>query len=111
MAYRQLRSAKATAYRQWWAVARRRLEMAYRQWRATASQSRIIPSAAWAVQTREGQLCTPPPRLWQRRPRNLLLVMVLLLLLGSPRVHRDTVSVAVSLRLEGFGPSRGKTIT
>ena len=44
--------------------------------------------------------------------------MVLLLLLGSPRVHRDIVSVAVSfpvsvpveLLLEDFGRSRGKTI-
>ena len=40
----------------------------------------------------------------------LVLVLLLLLLLGSPRIRRDTVSVAVQLRLEGFGPSRGKTI-
>ena len=31
-----------------------------------------------------GAALHPPPRLWQRRPRNLFLVMVLLLLLGSP---------------------------
>ena len=37
----------------------------------------------------------PPPRLWQRRPRSVLLVLVLLLLLGSPRVRRYVVSVAV----------------
>ena len=65
--------------------------------------------AAWAVQTREGQHCTPPPRLWQRRPRNVLLVMVLLLLLGSPRVHRRVESVTVEPRLKGVGPSRAKT--
>ena len=40
-----------------------------------------------------------------------MLVLELLLLLGSPRIRRDTVCVAVELRLEGFGPSRGKTIT
>ena len=84
--------------------------MAYRQLRAAASQSRTIPSAAWAVQTREGQLCTPPPRLWQRRPRNILLVMVLLLLLGSHRVYRDIISVPVEPRVKGVGRSRGKTI-
>ena len=39
-----------------------------------------------------------------------MLVLVLLLLLGSPRVHRDVVSVAVEPRLKGVGPSRGKTI-
>ena len=47
-----------------------------------------------------------------------MLALVLLLLLGSPRVHRDIVSVAVSfpvsvpveLLLEDFGRSRGKTI-
>ena len=40
-----------------------------------------------------------------------MLVLVLLLLLGSPRVHRDIVSVAVEPRLKGVGPSRGKTLT
>ena len=39
-----------------------------------------------------------------------MLVLVLLLLLRSPRVHRDVVSVAVEPRLKGVGPSRGKTI-
>ena len=39
-----------------------------------------------------------------------MLVLVLLLLLGSPRIRRDTVSVAVELRLKGVGPSRGNTI-
>ena len=40
-----------------------------------------------------------------------MLVLVLLLLLPvSPRVHRDVVSVAVEPRLKGVGPSRGKTI-
>ena len=52
----------------------------------------------------------PPPRLWQRRPRSVLLVLVLLLLLGSPRVRRDVVSVAVYPRLKGVGRSHGKTI-
>ena len=42
--------------------------------------------------------------------RAVLLVFVLLLLLGSPRVHGDVVSVAVEPRLRGVGPSRGKTI-
>ena len=51
-----------------------------------------------------------PPRLWQRRPRNVLLVMVLLLLLGSPRVRRDVASVAVYPRLKGVGRNRGKAI-
>ena len=36
--------------------------------------------------------------------------MVLLLLLGSPRVHRDIVSVPVEPRVKSVGPSRGKTI-
>ena len=35
--------------------------------------------------------------------------MVVLLLLGSPRVHRDVESVAVEPRLKGVGPSRAKT--
>ena len=48
--------------------------------------------------------------LWQRRPRNVLLVMVLLLLLGSRRVYRDIVSVPVDPRVKSVGPSRGKTI-
>ena len=39
-----------------------------------------------------------------------MLVLVLLLLLGSPRVHRDVVSVAVEPRLKGVGPSHGKTM-
>ena len=53
---------------------------------------------------------SPYPRRWQRRSRNVLLVMVLLQLLGSPRVRRDVVSVAVYPRLKGVGRSRGKTI-
>ena len=71
----------------------------------------MTPPVACAVQTRERQHCTPPaPRLWQRRPPNVLLVMVLLLLLlGSPRVRRDVESVAVEPRLKGVGPSRAKT--
>ena len=39
-----------------------------------------------------------------------MLVLVLLLLLGNPRVHRDVVSIAVEPRLKGVGPSRGNTI-
>ena len=39
-----------------------------------------------------------------------MLVLVLLLLLGSPRVHRDVVSVAVEPRLKGVGLSHGKTM-
>ena len=39
-----------------------------------------------------------------------MLVLVVLLLLGSPRVHRDVVSVAVYPRLKGVGRIRGKTI-
>ena len=39
-----------------------------------------------------------------------MLALVLLLLLGSPRVHRDIVPVPVEPRVRGFGPSRGKTI-
>ena len=85
-------------------------ETAYRQRWSAARQSRMKPPAAWAVQTREGH-CIPPPRLWQRRPRSVLLVLVLLLLLGSPRVHRDTVSVPVERRVKSVGPSHGKTIT
>ena len=69
----------------------------------------MTPPAAWAVQTREGH-CIPPPRLWQRRPRSVLLVLVLLLLLGSPRVRRDIASDPVEPRVRGFWPSRGKTI-
>ena len=37
--------------------------------------------------------------------------MVLLLLLGSPRVRRDTVSVPVERQVRSVGPSHGKTIT
>ena len=40
----------------------------------------------------------------------MLVLVLLLLLLGSPRVHRDVVSVAIEPRLNGVGPSRGKTI-
>ena len=36
--------------------------------------------------------------------------MVLLLLLGSPRIRRDTVFVAVYARLKGVGRSCGKII-
>ena len=68
------------------------------------------PPAAWAVQTREGHHCIPPPRLWQRRPRNVLLVTVLLLLLGSRRVYRGIVSVPVERRVKSVGPSHGNTI-
>ena len=39
-----------------------------------------------------------------------MLVLVLLLLLGSPRVNRDVVSVAVEPRLKSVGPSRRKAI-
>ena len=39
-----------------------------------------------------------------------MLVLVLLLLLGSPRIRRDTVFVAVYARLKGVGRSCGKTI-
>ena len=38
-----------------------------------------------------------------------MLVLVLRLLLGSPRVHRDVGCVAVEPRLKGVGPSRAKT--
>ena len=57
-----------------------------------------------------GALHPPPHRLWQRRPRSVLLVLVLLLLLGGPRVRMDVVSVAVYPRLKGVGRRRGKTI-
>ena len=39
-----------------------------------------------------------------------MLVLVLLLLLGSPRVRRDIASDPVEPRVRGFWPSRGKTI-
>ena len=57
-----------------------------------------------------GALHPPPHRLWQRRPRNVLLVMVLLLLLGSRRVYRGIVSVPVERRVKSVGPSHGNTI-
>ena len=40
----------------------------------------------------------------------MLALVLLLLLLGSPRVHRDIVPVPVEPRVGGFGPSRGTTI-
>ena len=112
-AYRQrwaaARRRLETAYRQRRAAARRRLETAYQHRRAAARQSRMTPPAAWAMQTREGH-CIPPPRLWQRRPRSVLLVLVLLLLLGSPRVRWDIASDPVEPRVRGFWPSHVKTI-
>ena len=39
-----------------------------------------------------------------------MLALVLLLLLGSLRLHGDIIPVPVEPRVRGFGPSRGKTI-
>ena len=39
-----------------------------------------------------------------------MLALVLLLLLGTPRVHGDIIPVPVEPRVRDFGPSRGKTI-
>ena len=40
----------------------------------------------------------------------MLTLVLLLLLLGSPRLHGDIIPVPVEPRVRGFGPSRGKTI-
>ena len=39
-----------------------------------------------------------------------MLALMLLLLLGIPRVHGDIIPVPVEPRVRGFGPSREKTI-
>ena len=40
----------------------------------------------------------------------MLALVLLLLLLGIPRVHGDIIPVPVEPQVKGFGPSRGKTI-